>query len=312
MPTDRTSAPHYSASIFIPGLYSLQCVSRTSGLPDVTFYRENLDALVGSKSLLSELKGGKRFAFFVLRQASDKCDFFDKGGRLLVDDPFEKPEPLPRFMSGQALSLKNDDMARHIAWLLPQPTVCGSFEAHAGQSAADRSNFYTMLDQLVNLAPSDKEREHTCVLTQHWPCPRSLLVADLTLAAPRTQEVFLDHFMRIRKGWPLHEQHHRDELARTLASCRFPQLSRWLKTVRMQRNPSEDPERFDLVMASISAQTRLDLATILVRAVYKKFILSAGGVEQMPDDVLIAHADAIGGRVDELLGKPVLMPASKT
>lgn len=309
--TEKSTTPHYFASIFVPGLYSLQCVSRVSGLPDVTLYRENLDALVGKNSLLSKLRSEKRFSFFVLRQAMDKFDFFDKSGRL-ISNPSEKPKALPQSMSSQPLSFKNDALLQHIGWLIPQPTICGSFEAHAGQSAAARGNFYTMLDQLVNLAPSDKEREHLCVLTHHWPCSRSLLVADLSMAAPRTQEVFLDYFRRIKNGWPLHEQHHKDELARTLAGCRFGQLRNWLKTVRMKLNPAEDADRFDMMLTALPVQTRLDLAVILVGEVYKRFSLPDGGVEHLSDDVVEAHAESIGKRMDGLLRAPVLMPAANT
>jgi len=306
MSTPLKSQTRYFRSIFLPGLYALQCVSRVSGAPDVTIYRENLDAIVGDTktSQLALMKAQKRFSFFVLRHTRDRCDYFDKNGRLITVEA-AKPTSCVTAMSTSPLRCDNGALARQSAWLLPTPTVCGSFEAHSGQSAADRGNFYTMLDQILNQARNDKDRENIYVLSHHSPCPRSVLVADLTKTTDRAQELFLDYFRRIQKGWPLHDVHHKTELARTLSSCRYGELRAWLKGVRMRTSASEDPHRFDLVLSSIPLQVRFELARVFVEAIYQKVMLVEGGVEKISDDDVYHRAAEIGASVDQLLATPM-------
>lgn len=306
MSTPSTSQTRYFRSIFLPGLYALQCVSRVSGAPDVTIYRENLDALVGDTktSQLALMKAQKRFSFFVLRHTRDRGDCYDKRGRLITVEA-EKPASYATAMSALPVRCDNGALARQSTWLLSNPTVCGSFEAHSGQSAADRGNFYTMLDQLLNQARNDKDRENIYVLSHHSPCPRSVLVADLTKTTDRTQELFLDYFRRIQKGWPLHDVHHKTELARTLSSCRYGDLRAWLKGVRMRTTLGEDPHRFDLVLSSIPLQVRFALAKVFVEVIYQKVMLVEGGVEKISDEDVYQRAAEIGAAMDHLLATPM-------
>ena len=250
------------------------------------------------------MKAQKRFAFFVLRHSVDRADYFDKKGRP-INEAAEKPVAYATVMTSAALRCNNDTMTRQSTWLLANPTTCGSFEAHAGQSAVDRGNFYTMLDQMVNLAPTDKDREHIYLLSHHSPCPRSVLVADLTKTTARGQELFLDYFQRLQKGWPLCDKHHKTELARTFASCRYGELRTWLKGVRMQTVPTEDPERFDLILSSVPLQVRLCLARVFVHAVYSKVKLATGGVEKISDDDVYSRSNDIGCAMDHLLATPI-------
>lgn len=296
----------YFRSIFLPGLYALQCVSRVSGAPDVTVYRENLTALVGDPktSQLALMSAQKRFAFFVLLHSVDRADYFDKKGRP-ISDAARMPVAYATVMTSAEVKCNNDAMVRQSTWLLASPTVCGSFEAHAGQPAVARSNFYTMLDQLVNLAPTDEDRENIYLLSHHSPCPRSVIVADFTQTTTRGQELFLDYFQRLQKGWPLCEKHHKTELARTFASCRYGELRSWLKGVRMRTSDSEDPDRFALVLSSVPLQLRLGLARVFVHAVYAKIKLVTGGVEQISDDDVYNRSAEIGFAMDQLLATPI-------
>lgn len=306
MSTPSLPQTRYFRSIFLPGLYALQCVSRVSGAPDVTIYRENLEALVGDTktSQLALMKAQKRFSFFILRHTRDRGDCFDKRGRLVTVEA-DKPVAYATAMSASPVRCDNGSLAQQSTWLLPNPTVCGSFEAHSGQSAADRGNFYTMLDQLLNQAGSDKDREHIYVLSHHSPCPRSALVADLTKTTDRTQELFLDYFRRIQKGWPLHDVHHKTELSRTLSSCRYGELRAWLKGVRMRTSSGEDPHRFDLVLSSIPLQVRFALAKAFVDVFYSKVLLVEGGVEQIADADVYHRSAEIGAAMDQLLATPM-------
>jgi hypothetical protein len=208
-------------------------------------------------------------------------------------------------MSASPVRCDNEALVRQSTWLLEQPTICGSFEAHAGQSAAERANFYTMLDQMLNLAENDKHRNHIYVLSHHTPCPRSVLAADLTKVSERAQGVFLDFFRRLQKGWPLCDDHHKTELARTFSSCRYTELRRWLRMIRLRRRPGEDSQRFDLVLMGIPLNIRFSLAQILIHEVYAKIRLIDGGVEQISDEDVLSYVDQIGARVDQLLATPM-------
>lgn len=306
MSTHSIPQTKYFRSIFLPGLYALQCVSRTSGAPDVTVYRADLDSLVGpaKTSQLSLMKAQKRFAFFVLRHAVDRCDFYDKKG-VLVRDAASHPESYWTTMSPTPVACNNESLAAQSTWLLSAPTVCASFEAHGGQSAAARSNFYTMLDQLLNMAKSDKDREHIYVLSHHSPCPRSVLVADLSKTSAYGQEIFLDYFKRLKNGWPLSPPHHKTELSRTLASCRYVELRRWLQAVRMKTVTDEDPNRLSLILSSIPLRVRFAMARAFVEVVYPKVFLPDEGVEQISDEDVYARAAEIGAALDQVMRTPM-------
>lgn len=302
------SIPHtkYFRSIFLPGLYALQCVSRVSGAPDVTVYREDLDSLVGSAktSQLSLMKAQKRFAFFVLRHSRDRCDVYDKKGRI-IRDTAEHPAAYVTAMSPIPVSCDNASLASQSKWLLAVPTVCASFEAQSGQSAAARGNFYTMLDQLLNLAKSDKDRENIYVLSHHSPCPRSVLVADLSLVTDRAQGIFLDYFRRLQNGWPLSASHHKTELSRTLSGGRYTELRRWLHTIRMRTTQGEDSDRLSLILSAIPLSVRFDLARVFTDVVYPKVFLPDGGIEQISDEDVYARTDELGALLDQVLRTPM-------
>jgi hypothetical protein len=306
MPTLSNQQQKYFRSIFVPGLYSLQCVSRTSGAPDVTIYRQDLDQLVGGGkgSFLHRMRASKRFEFFILRHSKDRVDFFDGNGRVLPPG-HRVPEVMPTSMAKTSVRCDNASLAAQSSWLMPRPTVCGSFEAHAGQSAAERGNFYTMLDQMLNAAKNDNDREHIYVLSHHEPCPRSVLAADLTKVSDRVQGVFLDYYRRFSKGWPICAEHHSTELARTLSSCRYEELRRWLRAVRALTDPSDDLSRFEMVLMSLPLSVKFGLARILVREVYSEFTLAEGDVERLSDEVVIARHKEIGASVDQLLAIPL-------
>ena len=290
----------------MPGLYSLQCVSKTSGAPDVTVYREDLDSLVGpaKTSQLSMMKAQKRFSFFVLRHAVDRCDVYDKKGAI-IRDAAGHPESYSTAMSPTPIVCNNAQLAAQSTWLLAVPTVCASFEAHGGQSAAARSNFYTMLDQLLNMAKSDKDREHIYVLSHHSPCPRSVLVADLSKTSEHGQEIFLDYFRRLKNGWPLSPPHHKTELARTLSSCRYEELRRWLHEVRMKTVAGEDPRRLSLILSAIPLRVRFALARAFVDVIYPQVFLPEEGAEQISDEDVYARTEEIGAALDQVMRTPM-------
>lgn len=306
MSTHSTPQTRYFRSLFLPGLYALQCVSRVSGAPDVTVYREDLDSLIGGTkgSQMTLMRSHKRFSHFVLRHSLDRADYYDKKGRLIREEA-ARPVAHVTAMSAAPMRCDNGELAEQTSWLVASPTVCGSFEAHAGQSAAERGNFYTMLDQMLNQAKSDRDREHIYVLSHHSPCPRSVLVADLTKVTERSQSIFLDYFRRLRDGWPLCEKHHKTEMARTLSSCRYGELRRWLKGVRLALSPDEDSVRFDLVLSSVPLRIRYELARVFVEIVYPKFRLAPGGVEQLEDCDVEARTHEIGAVIDQLLATPI-------
>ncbi len=272
----------------------------------MTIYRQDLDALVGGSadSAISKMRRQKRFDSFVLRHSKDRSDHYDKRGRLMRPGS-QLPEAYPTSMSATPIRCDNKALVQHATWLLPQPTICGSFEAHAGQSAAERVNFYTMLDQMLNLAKNDKDRDFIYVLSHHHPCPRSVLAADMSKVSDRAQGVFLDFFRRLQKGWPLSEEHHKTELARTFSSCRYTELRHWLRAVRRHRRPGEDMQRFDLVLHGIPLNIRFGLAQIFVQEIYPKIRLVEGGIEQVDAEAVAAYVDQIGSRVDQLLATPM-------
>lgn len=272
----------------------------------MTVYRQDLDLLVGGgkDSFLHRMRASKRFDFFVLRHSKDRVDYFDSKGRLLPKG-HRLPEIMPTSMSKAAVRCDNASLAAQSSWLLPLPTVCGSFEAHTGQSAAARGNFYTMLDQMLNLAKNDKDRDHIYVLSHHEPCPRSVLAADLTKVSDRVQGVFLDFYQTFKKGWPISEAHHKTELARTLSSCRYDELRKWLRAVRSMTDPTDDLARFEMVLMSLPLNAKFGLAQIVVQEVYPEFTLAEGGIEQMTDDYIASKFREIGANVDQLLATPL-------
>lgn len=306
MSTHQISQTKYFRSIFLPGLYALQCVSRVSGAPDVTIYREDLSSLIGNHetSQMSLMRAQKRFAFFVLRHSRDRCDIYDKKGRF-VRDPAERPSAYATMMSPTAVVCDNKRLAAQSTWLLNTPTVCASFEAHTGQSAAARGNFYTMLDQLLNLAPGDKDRAHIYVLSHHSPCPRSVIVADLSRTTECAQGLFLDYFKRLQNGWPLHEAHHKTELARTLASCRYTELRQWLYRICATSGNWDDPDRLALTLSAIPLSVRFELARAFVNVVYPKVFLPDGGIERINDDDVYAMGAEVGTAIGVVMQTPM-------
>lgn len=302
MSSPATPSKSYRPSLYIPGLYSLQAVSRDAAAPDVTIYRENLDSLLAWKQ---EMVTGKRFSHFALRHATDRTDFFDRLGRGLADD-VGVPVPQAQPMLAQDLGASRMALLGRVPWLVERPTYCAGFEAHAGCSAATRSNFYTMADRIINLAQADADRVHVYVLGCNLsPYTVSAMVADMSKVTELTQGVFLDCFKRVRSGWPLQAAHHRTELARTLAGCRYTQLCEWLVEVRALTRPSETAARYRLVLGALPNSLRLKLAQVFVDHAYPEFVLEPGGVETLPPEAVAIIAPRVGPSIDQMLAIPL-------
>ncbi len=310
MTTPEIKTQKFFRSITVPGLYSLQCVAMSSGTPDVTVYRSSLDELVGGSadSEMSRMIKQKRFSYFVLQHSKDRADYYDRAGDL-IESASRRPEPYHSEMAPQSYRCDNASLVNQITWLLPTPTICGAFEAHNGQAAVGRANFYTMLDLLINRATKDKERQHIYLLSHHLPCPRSVLVADMSLVSESAQGIFLDCYRRIKNGWPINQEHHKTELARTLATCRYNELRRWLRMVRAARELPDDMDRYELVLNSIALNTKFHLAKIFVGRIYPKFRLMEQGCEHITDQDVLSSANPVGLAVDAFLAQT---PISKS
>lgn len=303
-----TKASHgqpFAASIYVPGLYSLQCISRVSGAPDITVYRESLDTLINNKdSQLKIFAATKRFSRFILAHDLDKLDVYDnRGKRVKLDNP---PTPRKQRMLAKAVDCRIGAMVKSAAWLVKNPTVCGVFEGHTHQSAADRSNFYALVDKLINVPGKDADREQLYILTGSTPCVKSALIANLSHTSERTQGSFLDTFKRLRNGWPLSNELHRVELGRTLAGCRYADLSVWSYQLRLQTHPKADAEQFRMTMMALPASLRLCYAGEFTRLLYDHFHLEPGGVEYLQDDLLRSElAKPAAEALASLLASPI-------
>lgn len=307
MITTNLTKQKFYPSLFAPGLYSLQCVSRVSGSPDVTVYRENLaDLIEGSSSQLRRFVNAKLFSHFVLAHDSDKKDVFDKRGKAMKQGG--GPEAVPQRMAFKTLTCDTRKLITRSAWLVESPTTCGWFEGHAGQSAAERSNFYVMVDQLIHQAKNDKDREHLYLLSHHIPCANTVLIADLPKTSERTQGVYLDYFKRLRKGWPLQAGHHQAEMVRTFAGCRYAQLVTWVVALRKSDIGVDPSDRFRMTLAGLPAVPRVEMARIFVRALYEKFGLLPGGVECLSEESLVS-AEAVMAHHE--ISKLLVTPMSK-
>lgn len=303
----------YRASLFVQGLHSLQAITKHQETPDVTIYRDGLGNLLEQLKIF--VKAG-RFEYFALKKSNDRVEFYDRCGNEILD---EQEMPLAEaavMLPPQQLLTTHSEVLSQAIPLIKSPTEWAVFEAHAGYAAARRSNYYTMLDQVLGFLRymganrvSDKDRAHVYVLESYlYPWAVSILVVDLDQASVRTQELYKKYINWIQKGWPLHERHHRAELERTLAGCRYDRLSNWLTNVRMIRHPSEDEMRFQFVLQSIPLRLRSELAGIFVDKAYPKFWLTPGGVEELSDENVRMISDQVGEPMDQLLAKPLWCP----
>jgi hypothetical protein len=280
----------------------MQAIARDPADPDITIHRESLaDTLVWKQEMVKT----RRFSHFSLQHATDRCDFYDRLGRG-VATPGNTPRASPQPMSPLTFPPVRMQLVKQVPWLVKLPTYCAGFEAHAGCSAAIRSNFYTMTDRVINMAGSDADREHVYMVgSNSSPHAAAVLIADLTKVSEQTQSVFLDFFQRIRSGWPLQASHHRTEMARTFAGCRYARLSQWLLRVRMRSRPEESKDRFEFLLLSLPNALRLKLAQMFVAAAYQEFTIAAGGVEELSDAALDALVYQLAPQLDQLLAIPL-------
>ncbi len=300
----------YRSSLFVQGLHSLQAITKHQETPDVTIYRDSLGNLLEQMKIFVK---AERFEYFALKRSNDRVEFYDRLGDEILD---EQKMPLAEaavMLPPQQLNTTHVEVLNQAKPLIKVPTEWVVFEAHAGYSAAGRSNYYTMLDQVLGFGKytgtdrvTDRDRAYVYVLESYlYPCAVSILVVDLDQASVRTQELYKKYIVRTQKRWPLYEPHHRTELERTLAGCRYARLSNWLTNVRMIRHPSEDEMRFQLVLQSIPLRLRSELAGIFVDKAYQKFWLTPGGVEELSDEAVRMISDQVGELMDQLLVKPL-------
>ncbi len=294
----KSPSKTYRPSLYVPGLYSMQAIARDETNPDITIHREHFSALLVWKQ---EMVVTRRFSHFAMRHATDRSDFYDRLGRGIAD-PDLMPRPAPQQMTAQSMPASRSELADQAPWLVISPAYCAGFESHAGCSAADRANYYTMTDLLLNCAGDDRDREHIYVLGSNATvCETSVIIMDLTQVTDRTQGVFFERYKRVSAGWPIHSPHYRSELARTFASCRYDQLIKWLADVRMLTRPGENRERFEFVLASLPPPLRFKLASAFVSHVFNEFTLAPGQPEGLTEHAIPEKAWAIGPQLDALL-----------
>lgn len=205
----------------LPGLYSVQAVASTEGLPDVTIYRATVEEALQWKDATAK-KG--QFERFLLRHAVDAWDVYDATGELesLCDDVVDRRpgEQLTNF------DVDSDLLhAEAVAAIRPGIVPIIHVEAHVAASSADHSNYGFVLKAMIRDA-DPRDLHHMFVVESHsWDCRVAGIYADVVNLSPAGQDLYLDMLMALKRRVPLDIADYSQLFVNRLAALRAGYLS---------------------------------------------------------------------------------------
>lgn len=251
---------------YVPGLYSVQAVSLTKGLPDVTIYRES-----ASEALSWKTESAKRGLFdkFMLRHSIDAWDVYDSDGKLehLCNSVAYPEEPDKSATVNVEISKLEEEAMKAIG---KKHTLVVSAESHSGSSAASHANFLTMTAKMIHDADHEDLRHVHVVSSSSWPCRVSALFLDVTEASSGMQDAFLDRYKKLSAGQALDVELHKKVIASRMAVLKASQLADIYRDASITAGATEDDALSVkmVILTALSSAEKLHLAQVVMRTCY--------------------------------------------
>jgi hypothetical protein len=276
----RTPAP------FLPGHYSLQAVSITAGVPDVTQYFRSQEAALRKKQALANNRTHSRY---LLRGAQNAWDVYDDTGKLeclcseVAIDQAQEVDAVVR-VSREQFEAAADAAIGADAHCL----VC--VECHRGGSSADHSNFVVMMRAMI-MDANEKDLEHFYVVESHdYDCRVIGLFAKMSSLSPAAADFYLDRYEWLSKSWPLSNPHHLLVVAQRIAQVNVQGLCEVVDQALQYQQADENARcHAKFVIAMSPFETRRKLAEEMLEILGTEGLEFNGlGAPETFDEVQIA------------------------
>ena len=273
----RTPAP------FLPGYYSVQAMSVTPGLPDVTVYRNSAEEAIEWKD--KQVTAG-RFSRYLLRSSTNAWDVFNAKGALeflcenvIYDHMGEADKPV---------KINREQFDASVADVMGEGLTCvACAECHSGASSVEHSNF-VVLSRVITLEASATDLDHIYVAESHdFDCRVVGLFMRLGKMSKEATDKYLDRYKWLSEGWPLSNPHHAGILAARMAKIRGRYLSELVCHALAQAGGDiEDQAQAKFQIMSVRDDQRYTLARKVVDALLPGLeIEHPGGVESFTADI---------------------------
>lgn len=199
----RTPAP------FLPGCYSVQAISLSSEVPDVTTYHLDHGSALKKKDSLSRRSGYK---WFLIRGALDAWDVYDGSGKLdslCSDVVYDQVTEVEGHLKVDRVAFEDaakDALGNGYSCLV-------GVECHSNSSSADHSNFVVLMRTML-MGASEKDLAHIAVVeSRNYDCRVVGLFADVSKLSMDQANHYLDRYQWLKNSWPLNNSHHLQILA---------------------------------------------------------------------------------------------------
>lgn len=250
----------------IPGFYSLQAVSASENVPDVTCFMRELEALIPFRKRL--VASGK-FCGFLLRHGATKWDVLDAAGKCThasVDCAADLRQELAeeRPLTPRALMLTEaaDVLGTGLTRL-----ACAEY--HADASAADHSNLMVLMRVMLTDTPTANAHLFLSDTNRKGLGRVTSLVGHMSQMRTEDSDKFLDRHNWTDQGWPLNNAHHADILATRLSSLRASYLADVVCHAAVYDGmPAEELPMVRYNVTSLSTEKRSTLAKDLTEILY--------------------------------------------